>query len=85
MPATTYQIPKSSRNFVLDVYAKLNSKPGAELKANKIIVFANRNHVTVMEVERSLAHAVSHGWVEKTRNGLLRLTDSGFQEMPHSA
>lgn len=80
----TLPTPDENGSLVLGIYAHFNSRPGHVLRANNFVAVAARRRIPMADIQSGLNYAAERGWIEKTDNGSLRLTEQGFAEMPQS-
>lgn len=74
--------PEQNGRLVLEIYSHFNSKAGHVLRANNFVAVAARRRIPIADIQSGLEYAATMKWIERTDNGSLRLTSSGFAAMP---
>jgi len=74
--------PEENGKLVLQIYAYFDSRPGHVLRSNNFVAVAGRRRIPIADIQDGLEYAAERNWIEQTENGSLRLTESGFTEMP---
>ncbi len=67
---------------VLAIFARFDSRPGEALRPNNFVALAAEMGLRTSDIGEGIKHGQSQGWFEDGENHSVKLTESGFAEIP---